>query len=480
MNENRYKKLISNTLVFAVGTFASKLMVYFLMPLYTQLLDPGQYSTADLITQMGNLLMPLAAVGIYDGMFRFAIDAIDDEERKKRVFSSGMAILTVGSVAFLALSPLLCLFDFIDGYAWLVLLFVISANFQYTCSNYVRALGKTKLYAGQGILNTALTIGFNVLFLVYLPIDNVIGYILSVILANAVVTVFLIVKERMARDFSVAAVNKATVAEMLRYSVPMIPTSVFWWVTSVSNRYIVDTVCGEAVNGLFAAAQKVPTLITLLTTVFIEAWNFSAVTESDSSDKESFFGTVFGSYMGLIFMAASGLIAFAKVFTVLLMADTYYESWQFMPTLTISMVFSAFTTFMGSVYIVKKKSVLSLVTSLTGAVVNVVLSIVLIPILGAQGAALASVVCYVAVFIIRTVTAQKYVKFDFHPARLVVNTLLVGVQCVLMVLEVPYWIAWQAIFCTAVLVFNGKTMLRGIILAIGGIKNKRIEKDGRS
>ena len=80
---NKYKKLLSNTLIFGIGTFSSKVMVYLLMPLYTALLSKAEYSTADLITQAANLLMPLAAIGMYDGIFRFAIDAGD---RKKEVF----------------------------------------------------------------------------------------------------------------------------------------------------------------------------------------------------------------------------------------------------------------------------------------------------------------------------------------------------------------------------------------------------------
>ena len=80
---NKYKKLLSNTLIFGIGTFSSKVMVYLLMPLYTALLSKAEYSTADLITQAANLLMPLAAIGMYDGIFRFAIDA---GEKKKEVF----------------------------------------------------------------------------------------------------------------------------------------------------------------------------------------------------------------------------------------------------------------------------------------------------------------------------------------------------------------------------------------------------------
>lgn len=458
---NKYKRLLSNTAIFALGTFSSKLMVYLLMPLYTNILSRAQYSTSDLITQTANLLAPLFAIGICDGIFRFALDA---EEKIKEVFSSGIFVLLCGAGAFLAFSPLLFVFDFVDGYAWLIVVYVLSANVQHACANYIRGKGDTKGFAIQGIVNTALTILFNIIFLVCFGM-GVTGYVLSVVVANLLVTLLMVFWKRLYCDFSFKFVKASTVKSMLKYSVPMIPTAIFWWITSVSNRFVVKEVCGDDVNGLFAAAYKIPTVITLLTTIFIEAWHFSAVNDADNNDRGSFFSTVFKSYMGIIFMAASGLIAFSKICTIILFADSYYDAWQYMPTLILATTFSALTTFMGSVYLVKKKSVMSFLTAMTGAVVNLALSFVLIPRIGAHGAALAAAASYFVSFALRTFTAQKFVRFDFHPVKLAVNTALVGVQAWIMIAELPHWIVYQAILLAAVLVFNGKPILDGIWLA---------------
>lgn len=466
---NKYKRLLSNAAIFAIGTFSSKVMVYLLMPLYTNILSPAQYSTSDLITQTANLLSPLFAIGICDGIFRFALDA---NEKIKEVFSSGIFVLLCGAGAFLALSPLLFIFDFVDGYAWLIVVYVLSANVQHACANYIRGKGDTKGFAIQGIVNTALTILFNVIFLVLFGM-GVTGYVLSVVVANILVTLLMVFWKRLYCDFSFSFVKASTVKSMLKYSVPMIPTAIFWWITSVSNRFVVKEVCGDAVNGLFAASYKIPTVITLLTTIFIEAWHFSAVNDADDSDRGNFFSTVFNSYMGIIFMAASGLIAFSKICTMILYADSYYSAWQYMPTLILATTFSALTTFMGSVYLVKKKSVMSFLTAMTGALVNLVLSFVLIPRIGAHGAALAAAASYFISFALRTFTAQKFVRFNFHPIKLAVNTAFVSVQAWIMVAELPHWIVYQALLLTAVLIFNGKPILDGIWLVL---KKHRTQK----
>ena len=92
IKSNKYGRLISNTFIFAVGTFTSKLLVLLLMPLYTSILSTEQYGISDLLTQTANLIIPLACVGICDAIFRFAIDSEDKKkvERTKKAFNNLM------------------------------------------------------------------------------------------------------------------------------------------------------------------------------------------------------------------------------------------------------------------------------------------------------------------------------------------------------------------------------------------------------
>ena len=93
MTNTKYKKLCSDTVILALGTFGSKLLVFLLMPLYTALLSPDQYSAAELITGTANLIMPFACMGITTGIFRFAAEKGSDQAE---VFSSGIALLGAG------------------------------------------------------------------------------------------------------------------------------------------------------------------------------------------------------------------------------------------------------------------------------------------------------------------------------------------------------------------------------------------------
>ena len=104
LRQNKYYKLISNTLLFGIGTFGSKLLVFLLMPLYTSVLSEGEYGTVDLMVQMSNLCLPLVSVGVLNAIIRFGLDK---EVDKRDVFTTGLTVIACGFLAFLLLEPLL-------------------------------------------------------------------------------------------------------------------------------------------------------------------------------------------------------------------------------------------------------------------------------------------------------------------------------------------------------------------------------------
>ena len=459
----KWKRLFSNAAIMGAGTFISKLLVFLLMPLYTAYLSSAEFGVADILTQTANLIIPIAVLGIGDGLFRFTIDA--EPNNRKQVFSTAIITLAVGMIPLALLIQLLRFFSVFDGYIWLVFAYICSANLHLIVANYVRGCDRTKIFAVQGIINTLLVIGFNVLFLVAFDM-GVTGYVLSVILADFLVSVGLIIFCKLYRDIKPKRISRALVKELLKFSVPYIPLTLMWTITSVSDRFVILATLGEnatAVNGLYAAAYKIPTLITIAGSIFIKAWQISSVSERDAEERASFFGTVYKNYLSIIFAGGAGLIAFSQIFTRLLLHESYFESWKYVPVLAIAMVFSAFSEFLGSVYFVHKRSARSLLTAAVGAIVNIVLNFALIPSLGAMGAAIATAICYGIVFFIRVIDTKKYIPFSRAPIKTVVNTVAIMAQTVLILLQMPYWWIYQIAFVLFMAAFNGRDIIRTVI-----------------
>ena len=450
---NKYKTLVSNTALISLGTFGSKLLVFLMVRFYTGYLTTSEFGTADIITQTCNLLLPIVSLGITNGVFRFAIDSNHD---KKSVFSSGLYTITLGGLLFLVIVPLLAISPQFRSYLWLIVLYTMASCYHSLCAQFIRAKNKTAFFAVQGIINTSLVIVFNILFLAVFNF-GIIGYVLSVALADGLTAFLIFIKEKLWREI-VRKPNKNTLQQMLSFSIPMIPATIFWWVTSVSDRYMVTWFLGEAENGIYAVSNKLPTFLTLLSTVFMQAWQFSAISESENDKKEhiEFYGKVWSSFQSVMFLAGSAITALAIPMIKLLTTESYYSAWKYVPMLALAMVFSSFANFMGSVYVVEKRSKNSFLTTMIGAALNIALNLWLIPKIGSQGAAIATFASYVAVFAVRTYDAKRYIPFKTHFVTVMVNTAVVLFQIGYTLFDLPLNYFVQAVAFIALFVINYK------------------------
>lgn len=232
---------------------------------------------------------------------------------------------------------------------------------------------------------------------------------------------------------------------MLRYCIPLIPTAVFWWIMGVSDRYMVKWFLGSDANGIYAVAYKIPTILTILATVFMDAWQLSAIAESDG-DRQAhlrFYGRIWDAFASAVFLCAGGIIALSPLMIRLLAEETYYSAWQYIPVLTLSMAAAAFSNFMGSVYVVTKQSKASFWTSLVGAGSNIVLNLWLIPQIGLQGAAAATFLSCFAVFLIRLVNARQLLPFPLSGRKLALGVGILLLQTLFLLFRWPGWLPVQ-------------------------------------
>lgn len=467
---NRYKKLFSTTVILAIGTFGSKLLTFFLMPLYTHVLTKGEYGIVDLLVQAANLLIPVVSLGINESIIRFGADGENDPAT---VFTSGFVTISIGFGGFCLLFPVLRLIPDFGQYIPLIYGFVLCAMIHYLCARLAKAIGYVKRFALGGILGTALTVIFNVLFLVVADM-GVTGYILAIMLADICTTVYFVFSCGLYRYLRFTKLRRDTWGGMLRYAVPMIPTTVLWWITDVSDRYIIRWFMGDEANGLYAVSYKIPTILILLCSIFMDAWQLSVLSEKSELERRNFFSKVFSMFQSVMFLAAGGLIVFAKLITKILVSDAFYDSWQYIPTLIIATTFSCLVTFLGTVYVVEKQSKSTLWTSCVGAGMNIVGNILLIPIWGVHGAAISTAFSYITTFVIRAVHTRRFIPIDWSVPRFLLNFATVLAMAVVMTLEVPYWMLVEAALLLVLFVFNARALWQ---TALRFLRKKEVSAD---
>jgi len=447
---NKYRKLISNTIIFGIGTFGSKVLVFLLMPLYTRVLSSADYGVVDLIIQTSNLLIPIVSLGIANAVIRFGLDK---SIKKSDVFSIGLITILCGFGIFLILIPILSKITYISGHTALIYIFVLMSCLRTLCSQFVRAKEYVKLYAFDGVISTITIIIFNVLFLIVFKL-GITGYVMAIVMSDMLSTLFLFWAAKLHRYVRIKSIKKDVAISMVKYSIPLIPATIFWWITNVSNRFIVAYVLGSEANGIYAVSYKIPTIIVLISNIFMDAWQMSAVTEEDKLSREKFFSKVFKVYQSVLFLSASGIILFSKVVTKVLVSDAFYLSWKYIPFLVMATTFSCLVTFLGSVYMVEKKSILTLSTTIVGAVVNVVLTFIFIKKYDVNGAAFATFISYLIVFMLRAVNTKQFIKIDWNAPKLVLNLFIVMCQAFIMINEIKYWVVYEILLVSLMMILN--------------------------
>lgn len=409
--------LLSHTVTLGVAAAVSKAIAFFLMPFYTAYLTPADFGTADILVDTAILLLPFVSLNAPEAVFRFLADSKNEEE--KNVISSGFLFLIIGFLLLLLALPLSRFLTVLHTHLPYLLAYVTASVLRSFFAHVVRAKGRYLLYAFQQLLCALLTALLQVVFLAVLHL-GVVGYLLGVIIADATVAVMLLFFVKPWRFFSLRALRGKRFFAMLAYALPLIPTAVLWWVTSISDRYILLHYYGSESIGLYAAAARIPTVLTFAVGIFLEAWQYTVIRERESGRAE-LFGRIYDMLLPLSIGAAAFLILLAEPLVSLIYAPEYAGSIPLIPFLTLASLFSALSGFLGSVYTVKLRSLASLLTALCSATLNLVLNFLLIPTHGALGAAFATLVAYFALFSVRLWHSGRYLVFSRHFGKLLIS-----------------------------------------------------------
>lgn len=419
---NKYKKLVSNSFLFAIGNLGSKMINFILLPLYTYTLTTQQYGTADLIQTTVSLFLPVISLNIFDGVLRFVMDR---NENPKKVLNVGSFITLISSVICLILAFIGHLLGI--RYSFYVVGILIVNSIQSLFSQYLKGIGKVKLFALNGILTSIFTATLNVILLVGLRM-GLIGYLLAIMIGQLLSDLYLFFAGKLYRTISFSRPDKTLSLRMLTYSTPLIPNSIAWWTTNTVSRYFVAYFIGAAANGIFAVSNKIPSLLSVLNSIFFQSWQLSAIEEFKSKDNKTFFTNIFKMYSQLLFLGTSGILLILKPLLSLIVSDSFYVAWKYVPFLLLSVVYSGFSSFLGQYYIAAKKTAGVFSTTIYSAVINVVFNFLLIPHFKLFGAAISSMLSYLALWIIRNHDTQKFLKSKIDLKNILLNHLVITSQ----------------------------------------------------
>lgn len=465
---NKYRKLAFNTVIFAIGSFGSKILVLLLTRLYTKHISPSDMYTKEMLETTALFLQPIFTFALQEYLIRFGLDR---NYSKKEVFSTSACITVIGLVAMILVVPglrFIPILSFLKGNAMLLAVYVATSSIRMLCQQFVRSREMVKLFSLDGILATLTLFIFNMVFIAKMGM-GVKGFMISVILSDFCSSVFLFGSANLGQFFRPRWFSKELAGAMMRFALPLIPTIVMWTITSLSDRLFITNMhsthaeLGESAAGLYGVANRIPNLISMVSTIFFQAWNMSAITESNSKDVKKFYGRVYSAYQAILFIASAGLLMIIKPVSSFLTNTSNYEEYGtiyiYTPVLVIAVVFMSLNQFLGGIYNARKLSKNSALTSFVACVVNLVMNFFLIPEWGLQGAAVATFLSYYVCYWARMIDARYYVPFRFSAFKSFANTGIIFLMSWLIIADVPFWQVLNILLFIAVLIVNARDLL---------------------
>jgi len=208
-----------------LGNVGSKLITFFLVPLYTSALTTEEYGTTDLIFTLYSLLIPIVTLQCSFALMRFALEKDADHSQ---LFSIASYITLVSVVILMLLRPAFAAFDAIAPYFWYFIAYCLTTSVSELLLYFARGLDRVRDYAIATLINTATVVALNVVFLICLRL-GIVGYLLAYTIAPAVTSVFLAYRLR-ASGYLLPPwrIAPGLVREMAVYCIPLIPNSVSW------------------------------------------------------------------------------------------------------------------------------------------------------------------------------------------------------------------------------------------------------------
>ena len=476
--QKKYATLASNTLLFAISNFSSKLLSFFIRPYLSYALDsPDVMGVSSLMQQATNLLIPVVSLGVAYAVIRFGLDKAVE---KASVFVNGAATILAGFALLLAAMPLVRLIPNAADYLPWLYLCVLASCLRTLCTQFIRARMLNRLVAVDGVLTTAALLVYYLVFLSWLGLGAT-GFLLANACADLTSMVFVFCAGGCWRYCKPRAFDRHLWADMLRYCLPMIPASISFWVINASDMFFVQAMCedygGRTGNywvGLLSAGYFLPQIITIMGSIFYEAWQLSAVTEEQ--DREAFFSKIFRVYASVMFCCVAGVVLFCRPMMHLFKAE-YYDGWTFVPFLTLCSMCTCLNQFLNSVYVVYKRSSGSFYTMLAGAVLNVVLNFAFILLWGPWGVTPASFISLLLVFLLRAVSTRGLLRIDFHPGWLALNLALVlgEIWCLM---NLQNWVLPVAALTAVVCAVNFREVYSLLQKLLGRFLRRPAQKEG--
>lgn len=407
----RTKELLKNTSILTISSFSSKILIFLLVPFYTSVLTTEEFGTYDLIISTIALLYPVLTLNIVDSVLRFSMDSSFE---KSKIAAIGLKYTLISCLIFLFIVILVSYQDIgIDIQTLFpeIISYYIFFSLYQLLIQLSKSLDKVKDMGIAGVLSTISIILFNLLFLLYYRL-GLQGFLLANVLGQFVPVIYLFYK---LREFDLRIVNLTDNQldyKMIKYSFPILVALLGWWINSTLSRFIVSFYYGLSYAGLLSVAYKIPQILNTFHSIFIQAWQISAIKEFGKEGSKEFYGKYLAVVNTFLVFACAALISFSIPLAKVLYSNDFFKAWIYVPFLLVSTIINSSSSILASVLSAKKDSKSIGLSTIIGSIICIITTLLLIDIIHVQGVTIASLISSLFIYCYRLYIVRNDIILD--------------------------------------------------------------------
>jgi len=375
-------------------------------------LTPNEYGFVDLAIAYIALFVPLLTLQMEMALFRFLIDARVDEKAKKSVVSNALQIVFLTIFVLIGLYAILANLLHIP-YIWLIMLNVVTTIFSNLFMQIARGFGENKRFASSNIIAGIVLLLTSIVLVAGMNM-GIAGVLLASATAGITASLYLFAKLNLHKYISLRQGDKSLKKELIKYSLPLIPNGISWWVINVSDRTIISIFLGLTANGIYAVSNKFAAIFISISSIFGMSWTESASLHINAENRDSFFSDV--ANVALRAFSSIGLLMIATIPLIFpfVVGAGFKDALLYIPILIIGALFSSVVGVYSSIYVAKKMTKQVMNTSIISAVINIILNLLLIKYVGIYAAAISTAASYLFMAVYRHNDLKKFIKIKYE------------------------------------------------------------------
>ncbi len=402
---SREKNLAKNTIIITIGKICTQLITFFLLPLYTGILSTEEYGAVDLLNTLVSLLLPIVTFQVEQAVFRELIEVRGKKDKESRIISSAVITVIFQCIVYLVIFALIS--PFINNhYKFFLATNVVANIFLSLLLQIARGFGDNKKYAFASFISALSTIIFNVLFLVVIKLGAN-GMLLGTMLGQIVATIYLFISLKLYKYLKVKDYKKEVIKSLWKYSLPLIPNAISWWVFNASDRVIASAFLGIDQNGILAASLKFSAVFITFYNIFNMSWTESISIAIKDDDVNDYFNRMLNIVLRLFTAMGVGMIACMPFVFPIMINEKFSAGYGLVPISIIGSLFNVVVGLISVIYVAEKNTKAIASTSIVSAVINIIVHLVLIKFIGLYAAVISTFVAFFVMSIYRLMDASK-------------------------------------------------------------------------